>query len=267
MKNTMKTMLLFLAATLVLAGCKEDEKIPPVAGFTLDNETLVQWDKATITSTATGATETTYAVTGGQVEIDEATGVIQFLEALTYKITQTVTNADGTVETSQDITVTEPVNTYNFDYLSNNALLLDSAYWFLSGETQQIRFNGQGESAQETSNVTKVIPVTGPDALSGSGTRSYTFSDADPLPIGTYTTQFTHYPATGTGWEGAWFYPISGTGLDITLVYEDPSNSADNVYDIKLYDTSYNEYFLGFTSTAGDGTLTITFRGRIKPIQ
>ncbi len=60
----MKTMLLFLAATLVLAGCKEDEKIPPVAGFTLDNETPVQWDKATITSTATGATETTYVVTG-----------------------------------------------------------------------------------------------------------------------------------------------------------------------------------------------------------
>ncbi len=266
MKNTMKTMLLFFAATLILASCKEDEKIPPVAGFTLDNETFVQWDKATITSTATGATETTYAVAGGKVEIDEATGVIQFLEALTYKITQTVTNADGTVETSQDITVTAPVNTYNFNFLSDNALSLDSAYWFLSGETLQIRFNGQGESAQETSNVAKVIPVTGPDALSGSGTRSYTFSDADPLPIGTYTTQFTHYSATGTSWEGAWFFPISGTGLDITLVYEDPSNSADNVYDIILKDTTYDSYFLGFSSVDGDGTLTIAFRGIIKPI-
>jgi len=267
MKNTMKTMLLFFTVTLVLASCKEDEKIPPVGGFTLSNETPVQWDKATITSTATGATETTYAVTGGQVEIDEATGDIQFLEALTYKITQTVTNADGTVETSQDITVTEPVNTYTFDFLTSSALPLDSVYWFLSGETKQIRLNGQGESAQETSNVAKVIPVTGPDPLHGTGTRSYTFSDADPLPIGTYTAQFTHYSATGASWEGAWFYPISGNGLDITLVYEDPSNSADNVYDITLKDTSYDEYFLGFMPTEGDGTLTIAFRGIIKPIQ
>ena len=71
MKDTMKTMLLFFAAILVLAGCKEDEKIPPVAGFTLDNETPVQWDKATITSTATGADETSYTITGGKTEVDE----------------------------------------------------------------------------------------------------------------------------------------------------------------------------------------------------
>ena len=157
-------------------------------------------------------------------------------------------------------------NTYNFSFIGSSDLpLIGNAYWFDSQGTLQIRFDGEGAAAQETNNLAKVIPITGPDDLHGTGTRSYTWSDADPATIGTYNSQFTHYPATGTSWEGAWFSPISGSGVEVTLVYEDPTSADNNVYDITLMDTTWDEYFAGFTPTAGDGVLSLMYRGAITP--
>src|SRR5210317_544288 len=106
-----KTILLLIAVVFVMASCKEEEN-PPTAGFSLSSDTAIQWDIVTVTDEATGATDVTYTITGGNYEMDDAALTIQFLEAATYTITQTATNADGTNEVSEDIVVTEPVNTY-----------------------------------------------------------------------------------------------------------------------------------------------------------
>jgi hypothetical protein len=51
----------------------------------------------------------------------------------------------------------------------------------------------------------------------------------------------------------------------VTLVYEDATSAANNIYDIKLMATTWDEYYAGFTPTAGDGVLTIMYRGAITP--
>ena len=273
MKKTIRAILVLAAASLIMVGCKEDEKNPPVAGFTVSNETLIQWDMATITSTATGADEETYEVTGGEFEMDESTLTIQFLEAATYTITQTATNADGTVEASQDVTVTAPDNTYKMSYYGNSELaLVGDAYWALDGMTQanQIWIKGEGETSQETNNTIKAWPTLGLDPLHGTGTRTYTNSlDGES---GTYVGDFTHYPETGTDWDNAWMFPEhqSGDGLVITLIYapEGATDESDYVYDITMSNTTLEGFYEPtFAYTDATSILSFTYRGKITPLE
>ncbi|MCB0504040.1 MAG: hypothetical protein KDC58_00920 [Cyclobacteriaceae bacterium] len=268
MKKTIRAIFVLVAATLILAGCKKDEKNPPVAGFTVSNETLVQWDKATITSTATGADEETYEVTGGAFEMDEATLTIQFLEAATYTITQTATNVDGTVEASQDVTVTEPDNTYNMSAYGTSDLPINGdAYWF---SATQIRMDGEGETTQETDNTVKTSVEMGLDPFYGSGTRNYVF-DAEG-GSGTYIGEFTHYPATGDAWDAAWGFGTTsaGDGLEVTLIYapEGASDESDYVYDITMSKTTIDGYYDGgFGFHEETSFLTYKYRGKITPLE
>lgn len=265
MKNTMKTMLLFVATILVLASCKEDPN-PPVAGFTLDNETPVQWDMATITSTATGATETAYAVTGGTFEMDEAMTTIQFLEAVTYTITQTVTNADGTTETSQEVVVTAPDNTYTLEGTEITLGTDDNpnAFWF--GSNPYIRFLAD-VSGQEKGDLIKIYPVAGPNPLEG------TYTSADAPGFGEVGEVGTYYAGVTSGYDGTFdfYWTTSGEGggdLVIALVYEDATNSENNIYDIMLssYTLNYGNYDANFSFIVeGTKSLAISYRGKIDP--
>ena len=74
-----KTILLMIAAVVFMASCTE-EKNPPIAGFSLSADTAIQWDIVTVTDDATGATDVTYTVTGGEYEMDDAALTIQFLD-------------------------------------------------------------------------------------------------------------------------------------------------------------------------------------------
>jgi hypothetical protein len=270
MKRTMKTMLFFFAAALVMVSCSEDPN-PPVAGFSLSNETPVQWDKSTIASTATGAVETDYTVTGGEFEwADEAT--IQFLEAKTYTVTQTASNADGSTETSMEVVVTAPDNTYKMSYYGESELtIVGDAYWAIDGMTQanQIWVQGEGESTQETNNTLKAGPDLGLDALHGEGTRSYTYS-ADG-GSGTYIGDFTHYPETGADWDHAWmFATTAGEGLEITLIYapEGATDETGYVYDITMSNTTLNDYYENgsWSPTTATSTYSFKYRGMITPL-
>lgn len=267
MKRTIKTMLLFVAGALVLASCTEDLN-PPVAGFTVSNETPTQWDMATITSTATGATETTYAITPATFEMDDATGTIQFLDADTYSISQTVTNADGTTESSQEITVTAPDNSYNMSFYGDAGLAINGdAYWF---SATQIRLNGEGTTAQETDNTIKTTIDAGLDPFHGAGTRNYAFDGAGGS--GTYIGEFTNYPATGDAWDAAWGFGLTsaGEGLEVTLIYapEGAADETDYVYDITMSNTTIDGYYDGgFGYNDGPSSLTFTYRGKITPFE
>ena len=270
MKRTIKTMLLFVAGAMILASCAEDPLVPPVGGFTLDNDAVVQWDMATITSTATGATETTYVVTGGSYEMDDATNTIQFLEAATYTITQTTTNADGTTETPQDVVVTAPDNSYTMSFYGDNGLAINGdAYWFESFGTVQIRINGAPVTSQETDNTIKFTPDMGLDPFHGSGTRNYTYS-ADG-GSGTYTGAFTHYPETGTDWDNAWFTTTEGSGVEVKLVYspEGATDESDYIYDITMSNTTLVGYYNPDFSANEDasGVLTVSYRGKLTPLE
>ena len=271
MKKTIRAILVFAVASLMLASCKEDPT-PPVAGFTVSNEAPVQWDQVTITSTATGADETTYAVTGGTFEmIDDVT--VQFLEAKTYTITQMVTNADGTVEASQDVTVTEPDNTYTFDDTEYTIGTEDApnAYWWEQliydeefnpiGSFNYIRMLGDVDG-QDNPNLLKLYPMAGPNALQAT----YTWSDSGD--IGTYDAGVTAGYA-GFSWDWTTI-GNSGGDLVIELVYADATDSNNNVYDITLasYTLNYGNYDQNF-SFVSEGTkdFSVSYRGVIDPIE
>lgn len=265
MKKTIKTMLFFASAIVLLASCKEDPN-PPVAGFTVSNETLVQWDMTTITSTATGADETSYTVTGGAFEMDEATLTIQFLEAKTYTITQTATNADGTTESTMDLVVTEPDNTYTLEGTEYTIGTTDApnAYWYdasSQGGTIYIRMLGDVDG-QDNPNLLKLYPVAGPNPLQAT----YTWSDSGD--IGTYDAGVT---ANYAGFVYDWTTSGNDGGdLVIELVYEDTADATNNVYDITLstYDLNWGNWdFASCFCFISEGTksFSITYRGKIDP--
>ena len=269
MKQTMKTIksiLLVFTAALILASCSDDPVlVPPTAGFTVSDTAPTQWDEVVIISTAIEADEITYTVTGGAFGPDVVTGPIQFLDAATYTITQTVTNVDGTDESSVEVVVSAPINTYNMDFYSDNDLTINGdAYWF---SASQIRLNGEGVTAQETDNTVKVSPDMGIDPFHGTGTRNYTFN-ADGGP-GTYIGEFTHYPATGTSFDAAWGFGLTsaGDGLEVTLVYEG-ATEADNVYDVTMSNTTIDGYYDGtFTQFLTTGIVSVKYRGKITPVE
>lgn len=269
MKQTMKTIksiLLVFTAALILASCSEDPVLnPPTAGFTVSDSAPTQWDVVTITSTAVGATETTYTVNPGGLVIDDTAFEIQFLDDVTYTVTQTVTNADGTADSSEDVVVSAPINTYKMDFYSANDLTINGdAYWF---SASQIRLNGAGATAQETDNTVKVSPDMGVDPFHGTGTRNYTFN-ADG-GSGTYIGEFTHFPETGTDWDAAWGFGLAsaGDGLEATLVYEG-ATEADNVYDITMSNTTIDGYYdATFTEVLNTGIVSLVYRGKITPVE
>jgi hypothetical protein len=267
MKRTMKTMLFFFAAALVMVSCSEDPN-PPVAGFNLSNETPVQWDMATITSTATGATETAYTVTGGTFEMDDATATIQFLEAKTYTIAQTVTNADGTVESSQDVVVTAPDNTYTLEGTEIALGTTDSpnAFWF--GGNPYLRFLAD-VAGQDNPDLIKLYPVAGPNPLQGTYTSGPVPGWGEIGEIGDYYAGMTqsYVGMSGNGWTTV---GEGGSDLVIDLVYEDPTNAENNIYDITLasYTLNYGNYdWVGCGCFAAEGTksLILSYRGKIDP--
>ena len=214
-------------------------------------------------STAIEADEINYTVTGGSFNLVDAT--IMFLEAKTYTVVQTVTNVDGTDESTVEVVVSAPINTYKMDFYSDNDLLIvGDVYWFAS-TSLQLRIDGEGATAQETNNLVKVTPDMGIDPFHGTGTRSYTYHvDGGP---GTYTGSYTNYPATGTAWDAAWFTTSAGTGFDVTLVYEG-ATEADNVYDLTLMNTTLDGYYdAGFNPVAATGIMSLTYRGKITPAE
>lgn len=258
MKRTIKTMMLFVAAAMLLASCTEDPN-PPVAGFSLSNETPVQWDMSVIATTATGATEESFAVTGGEfVMVDDAT--IQFLEAKTYTVTQTVTNADGTVESSQDVVVTEPDNTYTLD--GTDMALTSNPFWYdatAMGGTVYLRFLADVDG-QDNPNLIKLLPVAGPNALEA------TYSWSDSGDIGTYDAGMT---ANYAGFSFDWTTNgTSGGDLVIELVYEADA-AADNIYDITLATYTLNcgnwDWATYTFVPEQDRALVVSYRGKIDP--
>ena len=260
----MKTMLFFFAVALVLAGCSED-KNPPGAGFSLSSAAVIQWDIVTITSDATGADETTYAVTGGTYEMDDVAGTIQLLEAATYTVTQTVTNADGSDEISVEVVATAPDNTYSLDggtEISLGNTDQPNAYWYDAtgmGGTIYIRFLAD-VAGQDNPDLIKLYPVAGPNPLQAT----YTWSDAGE--IGTYDAGMTaDYAGMSFGWTS---FGTAGNDLVITLVYE-ATDSDNNIYDIVLSSSTleYGNYdALWNWVSEGTKTLVVSYRGKIDPV-
>ena len=258
MKKIIKTISLLFVFALVLISCKKDL---PIAGFSLSSLDLVRWDSTTITSTATSAEETTYVVAGGEYEMLDAT-TIQFLEVAAYTITQTATNEDGTDETSLTVNVTAPDNKYVLD--GTETAITTNAYWHDAsgmGGTVYVRIL-INISGQDNPNLIKLYPVAGPNPLQAT----YTYSDTGD--IGTYDVGMTkNYAGMSYDWT------TSGDGGDdfvITLVYEDPTDSDDNIYELSLpsYTLNYGQWDFGSGTFISDGTksFTISYRGKIDPV-
>ena len=136
MKHTIKTIFLFFTAALLITSCSSDDPNPPSAGFTLDPSDVVQWDTSLVVDTSTGSdVAPTYTVTGG--EFIYLGNTIQFLEAKSYTITQTVENEDGVNSTSQSVVVGTPLNKYTLD--GTDVPLTTNAFWFVPSFPGKIR--------------------------------------------------------------------------------------------------------------------------------
>lgn len=260
MKHTIKTILLFFTATVLVTSCSDDDKNPPTAGFSLSNMNPVQWDSSTIASSAIAADEISYTVTGGEfVWVDAAT--IQFLDDNSYTITQTVVNADGTDTSAITVDVAEPDNNYTLD--GTELPFTANAFWFdgtAFGGTIYIRMVAD-VSGQDNPNLIKLFPVAGADPIEGTYTWN---ADGD---IGTYDAGMT------ANWDGGFGYDWTtngddGDNLKIELVYED-NDPNKNIYDITLssYTLNYGNWNFANFTWESDGTqpLTVSYRGPIDP--
>ncbi|MEN8247307.1 MAG: hypothetical protein ABFS32_00115 [Bacteroidota bacterium] len=262
-----RAILMMMATVAFLTSCTEDPT-PPSAGFTLSSDFAVQWDMVTVTESATGAESTSYTVSGGAYEMDDATLTIQFLDAATYTVTQTATNADGTDEVSVDIVVTAPDNTYTLegtDYTIGTSTN-PNAFWYdasAMGGTIYIRMLGD-VSGQDNPNLIKLYSVAGPNPIEAT----YTWSDSGD--IGTYDAGMTaNYAGMAYDWTSN---GTDGGDLVIELVYEDTADATNNVYDITLALYTLNAGSWNFAvspptwTTIGDKTLAVSYRGKIDPV-
>jgi WD40 repeat protein len=258
--KTIKSILLVFTAALILASCSEDPVLnPPTAGFTVSDTAPTQWDEVVIISTAIAADDISYTVTGGNFNLVD--GTIMFLEAKTYNVVQTVTNVDGTDESSVEVVVSEPDNTYILE--GTEMSLTSNAFWYdasAQGGTIYIRFLAD-VAGQDNPNLIKLYPVAGANPLQA------TYTWADDGTIGTYDAGMT---ADYAGMTYAWTTSGNDGGdLVIELVYEG-ATAAENIYDITLstYDLSYGQW--DFASCfcfipEGNYSLVVTYRGVIDP--
>ncbi|MDH3323222.1 MAG: hypothetical protein OEM04_09545 [Flavobacteriaceae bacterium] len=261
MKTTLKTIFLFFTAAVMLTACSSDDKNPPTAGFSLSDLEPVQWDVVAIASNPTAADEVVYTVSGGAYEMD-GNSSIQFLEANEYTVTQTVTNGDGTDMTSLTVQVEAPQNKYALD--KTDMMFNTNAYWYdatAMGGTVYIRILAE-VSGQDNPNLIKLYPVSGTNPL--QGTYSYNASG----DVGTYDAGMT---ANYAGFSYDW--TTSGEGgddLKIELVYEDPNNSENNIYDISLssYTLNYGNWNFSTYTFVSEGTksFSVQYRGKIDPV-
>ena len=235
MKNTIKTILLFFTAALLITSCGEDSN-PPTAGFSMSDMNPIQWGTSTIASTAIGADEISYSVSpSSHVWIDAAT--IQFLEDTSYTITQTVLNEDGEDASSLTVVVTEPDNTYSIDGTSLPITAAPS--WVPANEAHEtkalLHFISDVEGQDEPNHI-KLSPILGLDPLEGT----YTYN-SDKETIGTYYTRVISNFAGGvtdpSDWTTNFGGEDGGSDLVIELVYEDTDSPDNNAYEFTI--TSY----------------------------
>lgn len=263
MKHSIKTILLFFTAALLITSCSSDDPNPPKAGFTIDPTDLVQWDTALVTDTSSGSdVAPTYAVNGG--EFIYLGNTIQFLEAKTYTITQTVENEDGVNSTSQSVDVGTPMNMYVLD--GTEVPITTTAFWFLppNGDNPQRYIRMLVPiSGQDNPDLIKLYPIAGADPLEGT----YTWADTgDPR---TYDAGMTKDYA---GFNYEWTTNGDmGDDMEIKLIYSDLNNTDNNVYDIMLtsYTLDYGQWNFATFEWISEGTkeLEVYYRGKINPIQ
>ncbi len=261
MKNTIKTILLFFTAALVLTSCSSDDKNPPKSGFSLSQEEIIQWDAVEVTDNSSGAVSVEYTVTGG--EFTHLGQTIQFLEAKSYTITQTVENEDGEDSSTLTVTVETPDNHYALD--GTDVAIGSNAFWYLSsmpGATPYIRVLVE-ISGQDNPNLLKLLPVAGPDPLE----QTYTWSSEGE--VGTYEAQMT---ANYAGFSYDWTTKGNGgDDLKIMLVYEDHNNSDNNIYDIMLpsYTLNWGQFDWATGEIISEGTkeYSLSYRGKIDPVE
>lgn len=268
MKRTIKSILLFFTAALLITSCGEDPN-PPTAGFSMSDMNPTQWGTSTIASSAISADEISYSVSPSTfVWIDAAT--IQFLEDTNYTITQTVLNEDGEDSSSLTVNVSEPDNKYSID--GTELPIADAPAWIPANEAHEtkalLHFIAE-VSGQESPNHIKLSPILGPNALEGT----YTYN-SDKETIGTYYTRVIANFAGGvfdpSDWTTDFGGENGGSDLVITLVYEDAADANNNVYDFTV--TSYTlstGYFdwstFSFVEEA-ERPFTLSYRGVVIPV-
>ena len=270
MKNLKRIgQFLFVAilAASLFTSCEEDDpKVLPVSAFTFSPATIVPWDVVTFTNTTTEGVTYSWNFGDGNTSTDE-NPTNMYTAAGTYTVTLTATNADGENVATQDIIVDAISNTYKMTFYGDTEYeITGDAYWFLSMGASQLRFDCEGDVASETPHLAKISPSLGLDPFHGTGTRTYTWSaDAE---ADTYDAQYTHYPATGESWDNAWMMSSeSGDGLEVTLVYE-ATDAADNIYDIKLSNTTFSGYYdATFSFNTATGVLSLNYRGKVTPLE
>jgi len=258
MKNTVKAIVVLVMSSLIFSSCSSDDKNPPDAGFSLSSSTAMQWDVVFITNSAVGADEVTYAVTGGEYEMEGNS--IQFLEDAMYTVTQTATNADGSTNISVTIDIAEPDNKYVLD--GSDMPLTSNAFYYEDPQSGLVYIRFLADvTGQDNPNLIKLYPVAGPNVIQGT----YTYSDSGD--IGTYDAGMTsNYAGFNYDWTTN---GDSGLEMEIELVYEGET-TIENVYDITLtsYTLNYGNWnFANFTwDSLGTKSFSITYRGVIDPI-
>ena len=259
MKNYLKTILFFfVVASATLISCSDDDVTPPTAGFTLSDLEPTQWDEVTIISNPVAADAIEYTVTGGEYEL--TTSSIEFEEAHTYTVTQTVTNEGGSDSTSITVEVA-PYDTFSLD--GKITEFTEPPFWVAANPAHgilnaYIRFENPIDGGS-TVDLFKITPITGvTNPLEG------TYSFSKTADEGTYKIVHTH---NQEGMKYDWTTNGEG-GSDLVIELIEDNGGADNIYDITItsFTLDYGNWdFATFTWVSeGKKTLVFHYRGVIS---
>ncbi|MEN8194296.1 MAG: hypothetical protein ABFS12_15860 [Bacteroidota bacterium] len=268
MKKSLKAILLFFAATVVLTSCSDDEN-PPTAGFSFSTTDAVQWDIVDVTSSAEKADDATCNVSGGAYKMEDKSNgkSIIFLEAATYTVTQTVTNGDGSDTMSQDITVSAP----------DNAFTMDGTKYEINTAPQWTKpSHGDGPnfiqfsisvSGDDFPTVVKLMPLLGADPLEGTYTyHSREDEENNPAPVRSYILRAVKNYENFMNLE--WSSYGSGLYGESDLVVELVYDADNDVYDIKVdnYTIGVGNYVNWVFVEEAQIATSLYYRGAITPM-
>jgi hypothetical protein len=253
MKQFIRVILMTLLTAAFLAGCK-DEPVLPTSDFTFDPTEITIYDEVTFTNASTDADSYAWDFGDGTTSYTKDP-VHVYKTAGTYMVKLVASNADGSNESTQTLTVNAPHNYYT---INGTEYTIDSEmFWYTSpmGGDPYIRLL-TAVPGQDNPDLLKLYPNKGLADLAGT----YTWDPENP--VGTYEHGYTFnyagmvYDSTAIGKAGSGDLVI--TELDAG-VYK---FEAEMVMSIGNYDWNAGGVF--YETSTGD--LKLEYIGGITPL-
>ena len=200
MKTRIRLILTALIVTALWSGCKDDPVLP-TPDFTFEPSEITVYDEVSFTNASIDAD--TYAWDFGDGTTSEETDPVHIYKTSgSFTVKLVASNADGSMETTQDLTVNDPHNYYS---INGTEYTIDSEmFWYTApmGGDPYIRLLTT-VTGQDNPDLLKLYPNKG----LGDLPNTYTWDPENPA--GTYEWGYTFnyagmaYDSTGIGKTGS----------------------------------------------------------------